>query len=86
MHIRVQGVHHVKVTVTDLARIRSWYESVLPLTAHLDFPDEGGTVRGVVYDPLGSLTLPFARMPPPRRCLGSIRSPCSSRPGRTWTR
>ncbi len=53
----IQGIHHVKVPVSDLARSRHWYESVLQVTPALEFPDADGVVRGVVYHPVGSLTV-----------------------------
>jgi catechol 2,3-dioxygenase-like lactoylglutathione lyase family enzyme len=70
--IRVQGVHHVKVPVTDLTRSRSWYESVLPLTPQLEFPDEAGTVRGVVFAAPGGLTLSLREDAPRARALAGF--------------
>ena len=70
--IRVQGGHHVKVPVTDLTRRRSWYESVLQLTPQLEFPDEEGTVRGVVYAALGGLTLSLREDAPRARALAGF--------------
>jgi Glyoxalase/Bleomycin resistance protein/Dioxygenase superfamily len=42
--ITVHGLHHVKVPVSDLTRSRAWYETVLSLSLHLEFPDDSGTV------------------------------------------
>lgn len=44
---KVEGIHHVKFPVTDLARSREWYERVLGLKVELEFPDGDGVVRGV---------------------------------------
>jgi len=45
---KVEGIHHVKFPVTDLARSREWYERVLGLEVELEFPDaHDGVVRGV---------------------------------------
>jgi catechol 2,3-dioxygenase-like lactoylglutathione lyase family enzyme len=44
----IVGVHHIKLPVTDLSRSRQWYERVLGLRVVGDFPDEDGTVRGLV--------------------------------------
>lgn len=70
--IRVQGVHHVKVPVSDLVRSRAWYEAVLPLQAHLEFPDDTGTVRGVVYGALGGLTLTLREDPERAQALSGF--------------
>jgi catechol 2,3-dioxygenase-like lactoylglutathione lyase family enzyme len=47
------GIHHVKFPVADLARSRAWYERVFDLTPSMEFPDGGGVVRGVGYEPVG---------------------------------
>jgi catechol 2,3-dioxygenase-like lactoylglutathione lyase family enzyme len=47
----LQGFHHVKLPVSDLAVSREWYERVLGLTVTVEFVEDG-TVRGVaVSDP-----------------------------------
>jgi catechol 2,3-dioxygenase-like lactoylglutathione lyase family enzyme len=51
--ITVRGLHHVKVPVSDLTRSRAWYQTVLSLSPHLEFPDDHGTVRGIA--PAGAL-------------------------------
>jgi catechol 2,3-dioxygenase-like lactoylglutathione lyase family enzyme len=45
--ITVHGLHHVKVPVSDLTRSRAWYETVLTVSPHLEFPDDNGTVHGI---------------------------------------
>lgn len=70
--IAVLGVHHVKVPVTDLGLSRAWYETILPLTAHLEFKDEEGALRGVVYQPLGGLTLCLREDPDLARALSGF--------------
>jgi len=44
---KVEGIHHIKLPVSDLARSREWYERVLGLKVELEFPDHDGVVRGV---------------------------------------
>ncbi len=44
----LDGIHHVKLPVTDLARSRAWYARVLGLDVDMEFRDEdGGPVKGV---------------------------------------
>lgn len=44
--IRLDGIHHVKLPVTDLARSRAWYESRLSYEVELEFVEQG-TLMGV---------------------------------------
>ena len=41
------GIHHLKMPVTDLIRSRAWYERVLGLVVEVEFADDDGVVRGV---------------------------------------
>jgi len=59
----ILGLHHVKVPVADLSRSRAWYERVFELEVHAEFADDDGTVRGVVYRPLGGFTLALRENP-----------------------
>ena len=43
----LEGFHHVKLPVSDLAASRRWYEGVLGLQVEKEF-SEDGLVRGVV--------------------------------------
>jgi catechol 2,3-dioxygenase-like lactoylglutathione lyase family enzyme len=47
MTAKIEGFHHVKFPVSDLARSREWYERVLGLNVEVEFPDGDGVVRGV---------------------------------------
>ncbi|WP_410637970.1 VOC family protein [Amycolatopsis sp. lyj-346] len=47
MTAKIEGFHHVKFPVRDLARSREWYERVLGLDVTHEFPDDDGVVRGV---------------------------------------
>ncbi len=44
---RLDGIHHIKLPVRDLARSRAWYESRLGYRAAIEFAEQG-TVKGVV--------------------------------------
>lgn len=46
---RLDGIHHIKIPVTDLVRSRAWYESRLGYRAGLEFV-EGGQLMGVVLE------------------------------------
>ncbi len=43
---RLDGIHHIKIPVTDLDRARAWYESRLGYQTDVEFV-ESGTVMGV---------------------------------------
>jgi len=61
----VSGIHHVRLTVTDIGRSKTFYETVFGLTAAIDFSDqvddEGATedlnrfYGGTVFDLGGQL-------------------------------
>ena len=38
---RLDGVHHLKLPVSDLARSRAWYESRLGYRLHIEFVEDG---------------------------------------------
>ena len=42
----VNGIHHVKLPVSDVAASRAWYERVLGFTLEIEFVEDG-VVRGV---------------------------------------
>jgi catechol 2,3-dioxygenase-like lactoylglutathione lyase family enzyme len=44
---RLDGIHHVKLPVRDLARSRAWYESRLGYRAAVEFAEQG-TLMGIV--------------------------------------
>ena len=43
----INGIHHVKFPVSDLATSIDWYRRVLGFQVEVEFPDEDGVVRGV---------------------------------------
>ncbi len=50
---KLSGVHHVKLPVSDIARSREWYTSVLGFAVDIEFVEDG-TVMGVaLIDPAG---------------------------------
>jgi catechol 2,3-dioxygenase-like lactoylglutathione lyase family enzyme len=42
----INGIHHIKFPVSDLARSIAWYERVFGFKVEMEFPDEAGVVRG----------------------------------------
>jgi catechol 2,3-dioxygenase-like lactoylglutathione lyase family enzyme len=44
----LQGIHHVRVPVSDVATSRDWYREVLGFEAVLDFEEEGGLIGTVL--------------------------------------
>ena len=47
----------VKVPVADLAASRRWYAEVFDLREAMEWPDDDGVVRGVAFEPLGTVML-----------------------------
>ena len=45
MDTAINGFHHVKLPIADLARSRDWYARVLGLQTHIEFA-EGGVLMG----------------------------------------
>ena len=68
----ILGLHHVKVPVTDLARSRAWYERVFDFEPVMEFPDEDGVVRGVIYQPKNAFTLALRENPAAARCMAGF--------------
>lgn len=59
----LSGIHHVKLPVSDVARSRRWYETVLGLEAEIEFIEEG-VLRGIALrDPGGTLRLALRMQP-----------------------
>jgi catechol 2,3-dioxygenase-like lactoylglutathione lyase family enzyme len=61
----LDGIHHVKIPVTDLVRSRAWYERVFGLEVRMEFQDDDGVVRGVAGDApgLGDTSLSLRQQP-----------------------
>src|SRR5690242_5887450 len=54
---RLDGIHHIKIPVTDLERSRSWYESRLGYQPTVEFVEQG-TLMGIsMRHPNGGPTL-----------------------------
>jgi catechol-2,3-dioxygenase len=41
MDTAIDGFHHIKLPVADLARSREWYARVLGLQTHIEFTENG---------------------------------------------
>ncbi|MGW6278381.1 VOC family protein [Kribbella sp. NPDC055071] len=53
MKAELDGIFGVKFPVRDLGASRAWYERLFDLSPVLEFPDDDGVVRGVVYSAAG---------------------------------
>src|SRR3954452_14439840 len=47
----VDGFHHVKLPVSDLARTRDWYERVLGFAVDIEFVEDGVVTGLALTDP-----------------------------------
>jgi catechol 2,3-dioxygenase-like lactoylglutathione lyase family enzyme len=59
----VIGLHHAKIPVSDLARSRGWFESLLGLQIEIEFRDDDGTIRGVAYRPVSGFRIALREDP-----------------------
>ena len=57
MDTPLDGFHHVKLPVEDLARSRDWYARVLGLQTHIEFAESGVVMGVAMRDPGGTLDL-----------------------------
>jgi catechol 2,3-dioxygenase-like lactoylglutathione lyase family enzyme len=63
MDTAVNGFHHVKLPVTDLARSRDWYATVLGLRTHIEFVEEGELMGVAMCDPGNTIDLALRHDP-----------------------
>ena len=63
MDTAVNGFHHVKLPVTDLAHSRDWYARVLGLQTHIEFVEEGVLMGVAMRDPDKTLDLALRHDP-----------------------
>jgi catechol 2,3-dioxygenase-like lactoylglutathione lyase family enzyme len=66
----IEGFHHVKLPVADLATSRAWYERVFGFVPLHEFADDEGVVGGVAYEPVGGVSL--ALRADPDRAAGLV--------------
>lgn len=59
----VLELYSMKIPVSDLAEARTWYAEVFGLREDMEWPDDDGVVRGVAYQPLGTVTLSLREHP-----------------------
>ena len=72
MDTAINGFHHVKLPIADLARSRDWYARVLGLQTHIEFA-EGGVLMGVAMrDADGSIDLALRHDPPRAAALAGF--------------
>lgn len=63
MDTPLDGFHHVKLPVADLARSRDWYARVLGLQTHVEFTESGVVMGVAMRDPGGTLDLALRHDP-----------------------
>ena len=63
MDTPLDGFHHVKLPVADLARSRDWYARVLGLQTHIEFAESGVVMGVAMRDPGGTLDLALRHDP-----------------------
>jgi catechol 2,3-dioxygenase-like lactoylglutathione lyase family enzyme len=51
------GIHHVKLPVTEVTRSRDWYQRVLGLDQDLEFVEDGVLMGAILRDPEGRVCL-----------------------------
>jgi len=59
----LQGLHHVKLPVSDVAHSRDWYERVLGFTVVIEFVEDGVVMGLVLRDPSGTVQLALRHDP-----------------------
>jgi catechol 2,3-dioxygenase-like lactoylglutathione lyase family enzyme len=59
----IQGFHHVKLPVTDVARSRDWYVGVLGFIVTLEFVEDGAVMGLALSDPSGTVQLAIRKDP-----------------------
>jgi catechol 2,3-dioxygenase-like lactoylglutathione lyase family enzyme len=59
----IQGFHHVKLPVVDVARSRDWYVRVLGFTVTLEFVEDGVVMGLALSDPSGTVQLAIRQDP-----------------------
>lgn len=66
---QLDGFHHVKVPVTDVARSRDWYGRVLGLETEIEFVEDGVLMGVAMGDPGGTLQLALRAHPELARAI-----------------
>ena len=63
MDTAINGFHHVKLPVADLARSRDWYARVLGLQTRIEFTENGVLMGVAMRDPGGTIGLALRHDP-----------------------
>src|SRR5689334_8670506 len=69
---RLDGVHHVKIPVTDLHRSRAWYESRLGYEVYLEFVEDGVLMGLAMRHPNGGPQVALRLDPERSAALGDF--------------
>jgi catechol 2,3-dioxygenase-like lactoylglutathione lyase family enzyme len=68
----LQGFHHVKLPVTDVARTRGWYERVLGFSQQIEFVEDGVLMGVAMWDPSHTVQLGFRYDPDRAKALAGF--------------
>lgn len=68
----LNGFHHVKLPVHDVARSRDWYQRVLGLEVDIEFTEEGALMGVALRDPDGTVSLALRHDPPRAAALAGF--------------
>jgi catechol-2,3-dioxygenase len=63
MDTAIDGFHHLKLPVADLARSRGWYARVLGLQTRIEFTENGVLMGVAMRDPGGTVDLALRHDP-----------------------
>lgn len=63
--VTLDGVHHIKLPVAQVARSRDWYERVLGMQVEIEFVEDGALMGVALRDTSGSVRLAL-RLDPDR--------------------
>ena len=78
----LQGFHHVKLPVTDVARTRDWYERVLGFEQRIEFVEDGVLMGIAMQDPSHTVQLAFRCDPDRAKALAGFDPIAVGVPGR----
>jgi catechol 2,3-dioxygenase-like lactoylglutathione lyase family enzyme len=68
----LNGVHHVKLPVSDIARSRAWYTSVLGFEVDIEFVEDGVVMGVALIDPAGTTRLAIRHDPARAKALSGF--------------
>ena len=69
---QLSGVHHVKLPVSDIARSREWYTSVLGFEVDIEFVEDGVVMGLALTDPARTVGLAVRHDPERAKALSGF--------------